>query len=381
MKSICILMSLLISSGLYAQSGSYTLKGWVGNLNAPAKAYLNYRTDTGDEMILSVIKNGIFQFKGKLNMPLRAAVIIDHEGIGLDELSKSKDPDFISIYLEPGTIKLASADSVKKASITGSELNADNQALTIALKPFGERLKILVTEADLVSRKQQTTPEFEADLQKRYDVIQQDQKIVLEEFMQLHPKSLVSIDALRIYNGNSVDAKSEILFNAFSETVKNSQTGKEYAASLNLSKNTSIGAQAAEFIQNDADGKPIALSSFKGKYVLLDFWASWCGPCRQENPAIVRAFNQFKGKNFTILGISLDNKKEAWLKAIENDKLEWTHVSDLKSWKNKVAELYGVKSIPQNFLLDPTGKIIAKNLRGEDLARKLQEIFSESNSN
>ena len=125
----------------------------------------------------------------------------------------------------------------------------------------------------------------------------------------------------------------------------------------------------------DVNGKTVSLSSFRGKYVLLDFWASWCGPCRAENPNVVAAYQKFKGKNFTIVGVSLDNNKDAWENAIKSDGLAWTQVSDLKGWQSQAAALYNVQSIPSNFLIDTAGKVIAKNLRGKDLEEALSSVL------
>ena len=135
------------------------------------------------------------------------------------------------------------------------------------------------------------------------------------------------------------------------------------------------GSQAPDFSMADASGKQIALSSFKGKYVLIDFWASWCGPCRGENPNVVANYNKFKNKNFTILGVSLDEDKTKWLEAIKKDNLNWAQVSDLKGWNSASVPLFGFDGIPYNVLIDPTGKIIATELRGEELGRKLAEIL------
>lgn len=136
-----------------------------------------------------------------------------------------------------------------------------------------------------------------------------------------------------------------------------------------------VGKKAPELILPDASGKNVSLETFKGKYVLIDFWASWCKPCREENPNVVKAFNQYKDKNFTILGVSLDREKQSWLQAIQDDQLTWTHVSDLAFWDSKAVGIYKFDGIPYNVLIDPTGTVIAENLRGEALSGKLEEVL------
>jgi peroxiredoxin len=176
------------------------------------------------------------------------------------------------------------------------------------------------------------------------------------------------------YAGNYPELEG--LFEGLDTAVRGSAGGQHLAGVLTVMKRREIGEKVMDFTQSDLQGHPVQFSGYrKGRYVLLDFWASWCGPCRAENPNVLKAYNRFKTKNFVVLGVSLDDDSTKWREAVVKDGMPWTQVSDLKGWKNQVAEQYGIQGIPFNFLVDTTGTIIAKGLRGPALEKKLAEVL------
>ena len=203
-----------------------------------------------------------------------------------------------------------------------------------------------------------------------------NQKII--ELLKQTPASLVLYNLLQ--DANLIDKDKNLdLFNVSLQKFKSSWPNYSYTKELDAivtkMKVTAIGQMAPEIALPNTDGQVVKLSSLRGKYVLIDFWAKWCGPCRRENPNVVKAYHRFKSKGFEVYGVSLDKNKEDWLKAIKEDGLVWTHVSDLKYFDNQAARDYNVSGIPLSILLDKEGRIIAKNLRGPALEKKLEEVL------
>jgi len=375
MKHIKLFILALLPLSIFAQSESFTVKGTVGKLNSPSKVYLSYRQNKTVITDSASIKNGMFELKGQVSNPVKAKLVLDHAGKGLQSL---RTPDFVELYLEKGVISLTSKDSVYNAVVVGSVVNNDNRKLTEKLAAAKNKMKVMMAEYYAAPDEKKKSKEFQDETEKRYNAITKEIQEIESAFIRDNPNSYVSLDIIKNTGGSIPNVEVlDSLFKSLTETIRNSSAGKELSERIDKLKLVAVGAIAPDFTQMTPENQPVKLSDFKGKYVLIDFWASWCGPCRAENPNVVKVYNQYKDNGFTVLGISLDNEKgrDAWLKAINKDQLTWTQVSDLKGWYNEVAALYSVKAVPQNFLIDPNGKIIAKNLRGEELAAKLKEII------
>ena len=354
----------MVFLGACSSEPRYIIKGKIEGADN-ITFYLKKRGEGQTVIIDSAIaKRGTFTIKGgKIEYPQLIQLIAGDTRKGT------------SFFLENTKITVTGIlDSLYKADIKGSKTQDEYQSYVDSNKPLSDKYSKIYSEYQTANQEGNTIRV--AELAKEAESLQTEMLQLQKNFVINNPGSFASPSLLAGLSDDMEADELESIINAMDTAVAVVPVIKELKARVEAMKVVSVGRKAPDFMMNDVDGKPVTLTSKIGsKLLLIDFWASWCVPCREENPDVVRTYNEFHKKGFDILGVSLDRSKDAWLKAIADDKLTWSHVSDLQYWNNSAAKLYAVRAIPASFLLDETGTIIAKNLRGDALYNKLNEVL------
>lgn len=358
MKKYFILLSIVAGTTQAQQvkTPGFRVEGHLKGLEDRSLVVMTDANRPTDTLARAIVKDGVFVLAGHLQEP---------NLVNLNFISAKKKT---ALFIGNETVSIhGDLDNLAAAQVKGSSSETDFLAFEQIFNPYFaqiNQLSQLANSPEGVDKKD--------SIGNAYQFVVMAIQVKVDSFILERRNSYVSPFLLVVVNQLSNDVfLLERRYQSLAPDVQQSLYGKYLLDQIEVGKIGAVGSEALDFTQNDTSGKPVSLASFKGKYVLVDFWASWCKPCRMENPNVLAAYERFKSKNFTVLGVSLDKSRDAWIKAIEDDKLTWSQVSDLKFWNNAVAQQYRIQQIPQNLLVDPNGKIVGKNLRGAELDSRL----------
>jgi len=308
------------------------------------------------------LDKGNFTFTGKTDLP------------EMWHLSMNGNQVFLPFFAERSRITVQLfPDSIEKSTIQGSASHDIYRQYVGLTEVIDLKMEEIYKEYKKARDAGDTLEMQRAD--SLSDVLDNDKKKVLLNFVKANPSTVVSPYLVMRNSWQFELPDLEDVVSVIDTGINASIYMQVLNKRIDILKSVAVGQTAPDFEMSDTTGNPVKLSSLKGKYLLVDFWASWCSPCRAENPNVVKAFLDYRNKGFDVLGCSFDQNRDKWIKAIKDDKLTWTHVSDLKGWGNAAGKLYGINSIPASVLLDKDQVIIARNLRGEDLMKKLEEVL------
>lgn len=386
MKRVFLICAALTAMNhLYAQKAGVTITGKVPAIFNGEYIFLSKGAGFKNNVLDSAkVEKGAFSLAYPLEDTIQGSI----------RVTKKTDGKFYygnrTLFLKPGdNVSLTAKDTAvanvfESSVLKGAPLTMQYDQLQGSLKKVNDSLQVVRGAAMGRMRAWQEGKlkiDTAAEIASRQvmDNLLKQKSDITDAFIDAHPDYYISLLSFKESLGSRVKdvPAAQQRLSKFTPALRNSTFGLGIKELLNASAKLGINQLAPDFASKTPDGKTLKLSDLKGKYVLLDFWASWCGPCRAENPNVVKAYNQYKDKNFTVLGVSLDREgaHDKWTEAIEKDGLTWHHVSDLKWWNADAAKLYLIHSIPQNFLIDPNGRIIAQNLRGEALQQELEKVI------
>lgn len=379
MKKLSYLIIIIAFFSCNTKSGnSFTVEGTVKNTEAK-KVYLEENPSDGSNP--TVVDSSIIDKIGGFTLHAASA----QENLFSLRTDQSQFPFAVIVNdSKKITVNADLGNSDVSYTVKGSDASENLLDFNNKIRQQGQLMYSLAMQADSLAKQRSSVKDSAAKQldslrnvkTSEYESAVQNMKDYTTDFLNKTNSPVLIVYAYGIFQNISQQfGLHGFTSSETADIVNKAATKFPQSTALADWKKKLRPSKAPDFALPDTSGKKVALSSFKGKYVLLDFWASWCQPCREENPNVVAAYNQFKNKNFTILSVSLDQDKDAWLKAIHDDGLTWNHVSDLKHWDSEAANLYNVTGIPYNFLIDPNGNIIAEDLRGKDLVNELNKVL------